>query len=318
MVEKVALIPELLQASRATNTCRSYERGFMRWRKWASSHSLGPGDIFPARILHVAIYLSSIIQTANSSSPVINAFYSLKWMHDIYGLRSPTDSKLIQNILEAGKRKLSKSVVKKEPITVSLLKSMYDSLYCERNVKSQRTICACLLAYAGFLRSAELLLIKRSDICFESTYISLFVENSKTDQYRDGAWILIARTGTSLCPVRNLEKYLLWANIDDNSDEYIFRCLSACKSGYKLRDDGKPLSYTALRECFIDAFKSHVDISKFGLHSLRAGGATAAAKHGVKDRMFKRHGRWVSEKAKDGYVKDDVSERLSVSMQLGL
>ena len=40
----------------------------------------------------------------------------------------------------------------------------------------------------------------------------------------------------------------------------------------------------------------------YGLHSLRAGGASAAANAGVPDRMFKRHGRWRSENAKDGYI----------------
>ena len=57
---------------------------------------------------------------------------------------------------------------------------------------------------------------------------------------------------------------------------------------------------------------------EFGLHSLRAGGDTAAANAKVPDRMFKRHGRWKSETAKDGYVKDDVKSRLEVSKSLGL
>ena len=55
------------------------------------------------------------------------------------------------------------------------------------------------------------------------------------------------------------------------------------------------------------------DISRYGLHGLRAGGASAAANHGVPDRLFKRHGRWRSENAKDGYVRDELNERLKVS-----
>ena len=43
-----------------------------------------------------------------------------------------------------------------------------------------------------------------------------------------------------------------------------------------------------------------------------------AAKVGVPDRLFKRHGRWKSEKAKDGYVDDSVERRLSVTRQLNL
>ena len=54
------------------------------------------------------------------------------------------------------------------------------------------------------------------------------------------------------------------------------------------------------------------------MHSFKAGGATAAANAGVPDRLFKRHGRWRSEVAKDGYVKDSVEARLSVSQSLQL
>jgi hypothetical protein len=53
----------------------------------------------------------------------------------------------------------------------------------------------------------------------------------------------------------------------------------------------KPISHTTLRELFIEALKTRY---KFGLHSLRSGGATAAANYGIKDRLFKRHGRWRS------------------------
>ena len=56
-----------------------------------------------------------------------------------------------------------------------------------------------------------------------------------------------------------------------------------------------------------------LDPSNFGLYSLRSGGATAAANAGVPDRLFNCHGRWRSENAKDGYVKDQLSSRLEVS-----
>ena len=56
----------------------------------------------------------------------------------------------------------------------------------------------------------------------------------------------------------------------------------------------------------------------FGTHSLISGGATAAAKFGVPDRLFKQHGRWKSENAKDGYVERSLKELLSVSKNLGI
>ena len=65
----------------------------------------------------------------------------------------------------------------------------------------------------------------------------------------------------------------------------------------------------------LEAFQDIVsDITTIGTHSLRSGAANA----GIPDRLFKRHGRWSSESAKDGYVKDSLSSRLSVTQALGL
>lgn len=61
-----------------------------------------------------------------------------------------------------------------------------------------------------------------------------------------------------------------------------------------------------------------LDSSKFALHSLRSGGVTAAANKNVSDRLLKIHGRWVTDRAKDGYIKDSTEQKLLVSMNLGL
>ena len=67
-----------------------------------------------------------------------------------------------------------------------------------------------------------------------------------------------------------------------------------------------------------EAFDGITGTSSIGLHSLRAGGATAAANVGVPDRRFKRQGRWSSESAKDGYIEDNLNSLLSVSKSLGI
>ena len=58
--------------------------------------------------------------------------------------------------------------------------------------------------------------------------------------------------------------------------------------------------------------------TKFGLHSLRSGGASAAANSGVSDRLIGKHGRWSSNSSRDGYIKDSKLKRLSVTKSLGL
>ena len=56
----------------------------------------------------------------------------------------------------------------------------------------------------------------------------------------------------------------------------------------------------------------------FGLHSLRSSGASAAANNGISDRLISKQGRWSSEKARNGYIKDSVVKRLTVSNTLEL
>ena len=81
----------------------------------------------------------------------------------------------------------------------------------------------------------------------------------------------------------------------------------------------RPIAYSRAREellWYLD--KCGYDAKLYGLHSFRSGGATAAASRGVNDRLFKRHGRWRSETAKDGYVQDELESLLTVSRNLGL
>ena len=90
-------------------------------------------------------------------------------------------------------------------------------------------------------------------------------------------------------------------------------------STHTLRSLNQPISYSTARTgCLKLVAKIGLDPNDFGLHSARSGGATAAANRGVPDRLFKRHGRWVSESAKDSYVKDNFAKLLSVSQNLGI
>ena len=74
-----------------------------------------------------------------------------------------------------------------------------------------------------------------------------------------------------------------------------------------------------MRELFLSKLSQlGFDPKQFGLHSLRAGGSSTAANSGVPDRLFKWHGRWRSESAKDGYIKDSLPALMSVFESLNL
>ena len=93
-------------------------------------------------------------------------------------------------------------------ITPDMLLKLYNSVFKENNLMSQRIISSCLLPFAGSLRVSELLYIKRSDIILES-YVSIFIPKSQTDIYRDGNTVVISRMGNNLCPVKKIRKIFI-------------------------------------------------------------------------------------------------------------
>lgn len=87
--------------------------------------------------------------------------------------------------------------------------------------------------------------------------------------------------------------------------------------GYKLRQ--APLSYSRAREQFRMMISGlGLDADKFGLHSLRSGGASQAARSGISGRVWRRHGGWRSVQATDGYVEEYLDNTLMVSRSLDL
>ena len=111
------------------------------------------------------------------------------------------------------------------------------------------------------------------------------------------------------------------AKINKNSEEFIFRSIANHKNHQHmtLRKKNVPLSYTRAKELLLDVVTAvGLEREEFLLHSLRSGGALAVANAGVNDRLFKSHGRWRSESAKDGYIEDNIETLLTVSRMLGL
>ena len=217
------------------------------------------------------------------------------------------------------RRILAQPKVRKEPVTAEMLKAMVDAAGPEPSLSEIRLLAVCLLVFAGFLRCEELLKLVCADVQFNQEGLVLSIKSSKTDQFREGAslvWQL--RTGASTCPVEMMECYFHMGRLSVGSNDRVFRAVVCTKEGERLRKSGG-LSYSRLRELLLEKISQlGMDPPLFGMHSLRAGGATAAANAGVPDRLFKRHGRWRSESAKDGYVKDSVEKQLSVSKNLGI
>ena len=202
-----------------------------------------------------------------------------------------------------------------------MIKSLVNRSNLE-NLLDLRNLCIFLLAYTGFLGSRRLSIYKVRRHPFSWQFRShQCIDKSKIDKLGKGNEVVIAKGSNSdTCSVKILSSSLAEIKQDPlEHDNEIFRPLLKSRTGHKLVSVNKPLSYLAIRDHFKDCFKDIVpDISRFGTHSLRAGGASEAANAGVNDRLFQRHGRWKTVCAKNRYVDDNLESILTVSKMLGI
>ena len=176
---------------------------------------------------------------------------------------------------------LARPKSRKEPVTADMLKEMVEAAGPDPSLTDVRLLAMCLVAFAGFLRCDELIKLRCSDIVFNTESMVITIVGSKTDQYREGSSLIVARTSTVTCPVGMMERYFAMGGLECTAHEHVFRAISKTKLGKKLRKGGG-LSYSRARELLLEKIKSMgMDPALFGMHSLRAGGATAAANAGV-------------------------------------
>ena len=216
------LIPKLKLlsvASRAPSTVQCYLSGFQRWKKWCLDMNVSH---FPADPVYVALYLLSIMETKESSRVVRNPLYSIDWAHKIAGLDVPSVHPMVSAVKESSSRLYGRPVVKK--VITSEMLSMLAHKYFDfhPSLYQARTVALCLTAFAGFLRYDELSNLLCLDVKFYPDYFLLFIESSKSDQYRDGAWVPISSSNLITCPLRALKRYADLGEIVFDSDLPLF------------------------------------------------------------------------------------------------
>lgn len=207
---------------------------------------------------------------------------------------------------------------RKDPVDSETLQTLCETYKNSTDLLVLRNLTMILIGFAGFLRYDELSSLKCKDVTVESDYLKITIQRSKTDQLREGSEVLISKGFSCACPYSMFLRFLSQAKIDLSSDHFIFKPIFRSSGIAKLIYKNKKLSYTAARQNIVSMLKKVAPHLNIGLHSLRSGGATAAANLGVNERCLQRHGRWKSISSKNIYVKDSIKDRLQVSQKLGL
>lgn len=59
------------------------------------------GRSLPASPIHVALYLTDLLESGRSESVVSSALYGIKWAYRICDLQDPTNNAFVSNLVEA-------------------------------------------------------------------------------------------------------------------------------------------------------------------------------------------------------------------------
>jgi integrase len=209
-----------------------------------------------------------------------------------YEAESPARSQGGGTLLQRTKRTISMLTEKAKPKLPILRKHLNTmAIMCKDEPGEVRDMFMLLLMFVGFLRESEAVALLVTDVWIETVEetgqeaLYVVVRKSKTDQYSENATIVIgACPGNNLCPV-------MWYRLHVSKQQgspFLFHKLAKGK-GEKLATTTP--NHTVKRWLV----KIGVSAQGYGSHSLRRGGATAAAKAKVQMHVIKRHGRWASD-----------------------
>ena len=152
-----------------------------------------------------------------------------------------------------------------------------------------------VLGFFRFLRRDDLSRLTVDNLQFADTRLAIFLTQRKKDQFRNSFWVFIARSDISSCPVSVVEKFIKMGRHESHSRLF----LRILKTGKRMQLRKEPMSYSRANELIKQELqKERLDPGFYGIHSLRAGGASVAASLGIPDRLFQRQGGWRSEKSK--------------------
>ena len=148
---------------------------------------------------------------------------------------------------------------------------------------------ASTLAFFGLLRSSEYtsvythqflpqhtLISSNVGFAGDYSYMTVHIQSSKTDPFRDGCTIRVGATGNFLCPVSAMYNFI-------HQSTFISGPLFTYSDGSYLTRNRVALM---LRSCFGNC--------RINTHSFRIGGASTMASAGIPDSTIMIMGRWSS------------------------
>lgn len=289
-----------------------------------------PRGALPALPETVSMFLADLGSICKTYAPIKLASAAIFTMHQLALMESPTKHPVCKATRHGLQRLFGcREVNRKEPLHSNTVKAII-SITCFPTAPTYLLMLGCLtaVAFAGFFRYKDIVTIHTNHVSFFPTHMEILLVKRKNDQFRRGSVIGIARSNTEFCPVNLVTRLMTKLEFTTDMDRPLF-------PGYKGADVkgrqhketpmfDKAITYDQARYQVLHLVSSVLGINfedtknRFGMHSLRSGGTTTAARSDIPEVDIQRHGGWKTPFCKNMYILPSDEQVLRVTQVLKL
>ena len=274
----------------APSTRRTYHSAGSQYKKFCDDHGVLP---FPISEDVLTLYVTRLA-TFSSHSNIKVHLAAIRYYSIYYTGDSPIRNfQRLYYLIKGIKRMQGRSRKKplRAPVTPAVLRQIQISLFSSTRTLSEKWMLwtALLTAFFGFLRVSEytashknkydpLSTLCVSDVKVTTDSLHVHIKVSKTDPFRDGVTLNVARNGSNLCPHQAMTEYL---KVRQWGPGPLFTF-----------PDGKYLTRHDVNKVLTESTRGQISVSS---HSLRIGAASTAATMGCPKWLIQCMGRWNSD-----------------------
>ena len=303
---------ESLKRKSTTKSCATFE---VKFKKCCDDRKLSWA---PAAADTVIGFMEEMLEKGYARSTInSSALSAIASIHRELDLESPTTHPRVAEFKRLVKQH-TPAPKSKNPMTFEVLEK-FILLMDTRSKLDVRDLFLFELMLAAMLRESEAMNLLLDDIQLMTIdgkrVLVVFVETSKTDTGGEGDCIILEEN--TVHPLRCvISWYLLYLERrGQHASPFLF---APATEGMRRSKAAESKLHEALPNTRLKVWcrKASLDPSEWSSHSMRHGGATAAAAGGICERLIMLHGRWKSTCVRI-YIHESVQARLSVSRAIG-
>ena len=188
-----------IQGAYAESTIRAYRSNFIKFIEYCNSVE---ESALPAKPATIAAYIESLEDLKWRSASIRQTIASIATIHTLNNYQNPTLASEVKLALKRMHRKIGRFSRQANGITKEILEAML--LATDHSLRGYRDRVLLLVAYDTMCRRSELVNIEVRNLGQQSLHsikntqnTVVFIEQSKTDQQRQGRWLTIGKLAST-------------------------------------------------------------------------------------------------------------------------